>query len=48
MDVEDELEGQSTQKGTVLEQMEMLQTELALYEAGLVWATILEQVVSLR
>lgn len=33
---------------TVLEQMEVLQAELAHFEAGLLWVSVLEQVLVLR
>jgi len=47
-DEEDGSDGQTKQGRTVLEQIERLQDELSRLEAGLAWATVLEQVILLR
>ena len=47
----DDVDGEGDGEGehsSVLEQMEALQSELARLEAGLGWATVLEQVIVLR
>jgi len=44
----DGLGGQSKKGQTVLEQLEVLQSELERLEAGLIWAAALEQVMGLR